>query len=467
MLLTQSCKQKKQTESGKVTVEKSEQKYKSEKANTFVSGFIENATRDFIVLSQEGFNDTIELKSDGTFHISLHLKNAEYFLLRDGKSNIRLFLEPLYKLEIKYNATKTFGSIEFNGNGKEANSYLKDKYLLMLNNTISLSQLYAMSVKEFRFQIDSMFVISKMFYNKAVDSLELPELFKETELACLKYERATKLLEYFTNSNAPLGNNIEYLKFLNNLSVNKEKHLSIYEYRSFLNAFIDFKAHDRINAKNLEAYEIALIKMQTVNANISSQAVKDFLLYTNLKQFVKYYGYKNAELLFKTFELNCKTPEYLNTAMSSYNAYKQLSEVKPATNFKMENVNGQKFSLNDFKGSYVYVDVWASWCLPCRKEAPIFEKLKHEYSHKNVAFLSVSIDKTKEEWLNYLNNKNIDTDMHFLVKDKKSFLDNYMIQTIPHFLIIDDKGNLIDNNAPRPSEGKTDWLEKLTEKPSV
>ncbi len=57
-----------------------------------------------------------------------------------------------------------------------------------------------------------------------------------------------------------------------------------------------------------------------------------------------------------------------------------------------ENINGERTSLSDLKGKYVYVDVWATWCGPCKAEIPSLKKVEKMYHGKNIAFVSVSID---------------------------------------------------------------------------
>jgi thiol-disulfide isomerase/thioredoxin len=62
---------------------------------------------------------------------------------------------------------------------------------------------------------------------------------------------------------------------------------------------------------------------------------------------------------------------------------------------------------DDFKGQYIYVDIWASWCLPCRQEAPFFEALKERYKAKNLVFLSLSIDESESDWRGFLQNRKV------------------------------------------------------------
>ena len=72
---------------------------------------------------------------------------------------------------------------------------------------------------------------------------------------------------------------------------------------------------------------------------------------------------------------------------------------KPAPDFALPDINGHMISLSSYKGKYLLVDFWASWCGPCRAENPNVVKVYNEFKGKNFAILGVSLDKEKEPWL--------------------------------------------------------------------
>ncbi len=442
-------------------------KYKSELPNTRIEGKIENQKSSIVVLSQNTFSDTAQVDKNGNYTFDIYLENPQYFSLKNGNKRIKIFLAPKHNLSISYSSNNVFGSINFSGKGAAPNIYIKDKYLLMLEKDIPLVHLYQIPVKDFRHLVDSLFVLDKMFYAEFVENKEFPEIFKQIELASLEYGRATKLMEYLnTNTAIHKIDKKKYLRFLNKLSVNEGNLLDVYEYKLFLDAFIAYYAGQKTNTKNLYPYEIALVKMQTTNQKIQNKDVKEYMLFTLLKDYIKYYGYKNTDSLFKLFKQECNNKEYNLQLLTPYNSYLQFTQKQKAPNIEMVDAAGNKYTLNSFKGSYIYVDVWASWCLPCRKETSYFMKLKEGYRHKNVVFISLSVDKEKDDWEEYLILKDLN-DNQYLATEIKPFLDMYMIKTIPHFLIIDNNGNLIDNNASRPSEIDIEQFESLPGKVGV
>ncbi len=117
-----------------------------------------------------------------------------------------------------------------------------------------------------------------------------------------------------------------------------------------------------------------------------------------------------------------------------------------------ENYDGSKTSLSDLKGKYVYVDVWATWCPPCRAEIPHLQKLEKKYHNRNIAFVSISLDKEsdKVKWKKMIKDKKMSGIQLFAGKDQ-TFTKGYGIRGIPRFILIDPQGNIANANAPRPS----------------
>ncbi|WP_299623291.1 TlpA disulfide reductase family protein [uncultured Tenacibaculum sp.] len=131
-----------------------------------------------------------------------------------------------------------------------------------------------------------------------------------------------------------------------------------------------------------------------------------------------------------------------------------LAKGKPAPKFsKYETPDRTPYSLDDFKGKYVFIDVWATWCPPCLAQIPYLQKLEEEYKGKNIEFISISIDKRDDyfTWNDMVDEKNLGGIQLFANEDL-SFTKAYNIQDIPRFIFIDPDGNIISADAPRPSD---------------
>lgn len=122
--------------------------------------------------------------------------------------------------------------------------------------------------------------------------------------------------------------------------------------------------------------------------------------------------------------------------------------------FNYENHKGGTTKLEDFKGKYVYIDMWATWCGPCRAEIPHLKNLEKEMHGKNIEFVSISIDplKDKEKWKKFVTDKELSGVQLMADKDWNSdFAKGYGITSIPRFILIGPDGKIVNADAPRPS----------------
>jgi thiol-disulfide isomerase/thioredoxin len=129
---------------------------------------------------------------------------------------------------------------------------------------------------------------------------------------------------------------------------------------------------------------------------------------------------------------------------------------KPSPKFNnLENYKGGTTSLDDLKGKYVYIDVWATWCGPCKQQIPYLKEVEKEYEHKNIAFVSISTDRPNkyEAWKQMIKDREMSGIQLYSGADQ-SFSVEYKINAIPRFILIDPSGNIVDANAPRPSDPK-------------
>ncbi|SOD82557.1 TlpA family protein disulfide reductase [Spirosoma fluviale] len=120
------------------------------------------------------------------------------------------------------------------------------------------------------------------------------------------------------------------------------------------------------------------------------------------------------------------------------------------------NQNGEVVTLNEFAGKVIYLDVWASWCGPCRAEFPFSKQLQERLTKKQkeqVVFLYLSIDDSEEAWKKALNTLQLPGE-HGLSKGgwNSRTVQYFGIRSIPRYLLIGKKGNVVDENAKRPSQ---------------
>lgn len=161
--------------------------------------------------------------------------------------------------------------------------------------------------------------------------------------------------------------------------------------------------------------------------------------------------------------MDSESKEMINAYEKTVQKQKLNDSVSP--DFDYFNFNGSKTKLSDLKGKYVYIDVWATWCGPCRAEIPFLKKVEEKFHGKNIAFVSISVDvaKDQEKWKTFVKEKNLGGIQLFADKDWNSdFIKAFGINSIPRFILIDPNGTVIAADELRPSDIKlSDKLEQL------
>jgi thiol-disulfide isomerase/thioredoxin len=129
----------------------------------------------------------------------------------------------------------------------------------------------------------------------------------------------------------------------------------------------------------------------------------------------------------------------------------QLQIGKPAPPFSLPDERGKIHHLADFKGKVIYIDLWASWCTPCRAEMPNFKKLKAKFKDNNdVAFMGIAVFDGEKEWRQALSEEK--PEWLQLYDTNSAVAKSYVAAAIPKYILIDKNGKVVNFNAPGPGE---------------
>ncbi|HTO34668.1 MAG TPA: TlpA disulfide reductase family protein [Flavobacterium sp.] len=137
--------------------------------------------------------------------------------------------------------------------------------------------------------------------------------------------------------------------------------------------------------------------------------------------------------------------------------------------FTYENFTGGTVSLNDFTGSYVYINLWATWSKPSEKEIKYFSQIAEEFSdNKNIVFINLSIDdfENYSKWRERVETENL-KGIQLIASNgwRSELLENLNITHIPYAVLIDPKGEFFEVYTFTPSNPKLkEKLYKLLEK---
>lgn len=232
---------------------------------------------------------------------------------------------------------------------------------------------------------------------------------------------------------------------------------------------IDFKPNEDLIAKaeNAEYYRYKiyeLLSKDTSDNDILSKyqngigKLSNTMLQTQLAKIILDDKLPNVndlneinryEELFLPFIKDQRTHSYYSKFIQDK---KRLTTGSEALAFEAITTDNQPKTLEDYKGKFVVLDFWASWCGPCIYQADYFEKHAIEYNKRSdVVFISLSVDQKENAWRKKvkLNDKNV---VQLFAKNQKALNDFYRLNSIPRFIIIDPEGKIINNTFPFPDD---------------
>ena len=141
----------------------------------------------------------------------------------------------------------------------------------------------------------------------------------------------------------------------------------------------------------------------------------------------------------------------------------------PAFNFSATELNGETIKLSDFKGRYVLLDFWGSWCAPCRAGNSHLLELYEHYQKKGIEFISIACDDTPAAWRKAIEKDGIGHWKHVLdtgrgdnkAGDETSIQKRYAVDSFPTKLIIDPNGVVIGRHKGDEDAAMTKQIEAL------
>ena len=405
-----------------------------------LAGNIQNADKDTVYLERNGDIHKLPVAEDGSFAGSFEGEKG-YYELSYKREATTTFLLPGDTLKIEFDLRKFDETIEYSGENSSLNNYLAEKYLFKeeIGKAMSMRDLYKMPEDSFLNQLN----LDRDKVLAMIDKQELPSWFKEIETSNIKYE--------FLKSAGNYESYHKYFAKLDSFTVSDKFN------EQFAN--IDYTIEDEFI--NIPEYRNMVLNYYT-NAELpecldklascESMAIKN----ASLERLVNWLspGLEDLKKHVDTMVSMTDDEELKMELNESYENMKLLTRGNSSPGFNFKDVNNNMVSLEDLKGKNVYIDVWATWCGPCKVEIPHLKELEESYHDKNIAFVSISVDVPEDEikWKNMIKDKELKGIQ--LISDNgwdTDFVNNYLIRGIPRFILLDSDGKIVSSDAPRPS----------------
>lgn len=416
-----------------------------------VSGKIINTEDGKIRIKGELLDKEIKLAPDGSFSENLTLESDGIYKIETSRNNIQIYLSKDSKSVVYADDTNLTSTLKHTGKGNLENQYLAKKQLI--TSTITDEELYKLDENQFLKKLGEIKNSVNILYLKT----KFTDInFKEKEAKNIHYLEQKHLFfykkyHYFYGGVSGFKVSETYPKIDETIDLdNNSDFLFSNDYQEIvLNKFYENIKGDGttafITAKNAIP-EIKALKSQSIKNRLIEKSAQDISMQNS-----------NYDTIYQEFLSITNDPTVKQKLTTNYNATNALQPGNSSPNFDYENQKGGKTTLKNLKGKYIYIDLWATWCSPCRYEIPFLQKIEEQYKGKNIEFVSISIDAIKDQakWSKFVTEKQLGGIQLLADNEWESkFVKDYGVQGIPTFILLDPKGNIISARAPKPSDSK-------------
>lgn len=272
--------------------------------------------------------------------------------------------------------------------------------------------------------------------------------------------RKPDLLNFFLENskvNIVADDSIKHSKISGSVSEREKEELEAAE-KPFLlkEVYINkrFGNHNPDAAKETpEAKKMASDSMRFYITSVN--AIQQKFVENHFNSFMGLYAFKHyimayrfdptvIEPMFHKFSPALQSSDLGKSIVESIVVEKRSQAGAKVTDFTQPDANGKPFTLSSLRGKYVFVDFWASWCVPCRAEIPDVRKAYTALKNKNLEVVGISLDTYKAAWLNAIK---ADKTTWIQVSDLKGFKSEtaklYGISAIPQNFLVDPNGKII------------------------
>ena len=391
--------------------------------------------------------------ADGKATVSLDDMDALYAKVFYGEKNRDIYLQRGDDMTIAFDANDFDNTFAVKGGNEKAIGYLGKIQLVNLPD-----ESYALPWAEFKKAIEGK--MSSMKRLLKVRKFAADDKFQKMEEGRITYFYANAFLMYpvshlYLTQDTTMTLGDDYYATLRQYVKEDADLADVDEYRNYM--IETSHVLDEAGKDIRQYYPKVLAEMNYIGEHFDNEKVRESLIHHLAFTYVEGNGTDNIADLQNIYYTYVASP-YLNVLFKQACAKWDKAAVgKPSPDFKGVDVNGKQMSLRDFRGKYVYIDMWATWCGPCQKELPYLKKLEEKFRGRNIAFVGLSIDADKAKWEARVKSGELcGTQLH--IGRGSKFQADYRISGIPRFILLDPNGRIVNPDMTRPSSDDTEKI---------
>lgn len=195
-------------------------------------------------------------------------------------------------------------------------------------------------------------------------------------------------------------------------------------------------------------------RLNFIDQHLKNPAVVSYLVDKLIFGFIKINGAADLQEVAPVYNAKVTDPKAKANFNTLLESWAKIAPGRPSPEFRYPDVDGKEYTLKDLAGKYIYIDMWATWCGPCRAEIPSLQKLEHRYAGKEIYFVSISSDDDQKAWEELVREDQM-TGIQLNINGSREFMDAYLIVGIPRFILLDKEGKIISADMTRPSDPET------------
>lgn len=401
-----------------------------------------------------------EYDEEGRFILEIDADEPNFYYFQVDNQTVELFLSPGDCLNIDCSSDSFFSSLDFSGDNSRIQEFLRDEKERMKEINKTSVNVFSLPIKKFEHTLDSMLSLKNEFIdNYFEEEVAKYKQFVDIQKSQYTYSWAINKWNYPKYHETETGirlnlSSINYFSFIDKLDLHNGAAIKSTKFIRFLDLFLTSKI-DSICKKDPAIIEkpnyLLDVKCDLINKYFKNDDVKNKLLF-DLMDYQLWSNPYGIDEYISVFNQSCNDEKLKKLLNTSYSAFQRLQTGNIAPNFSFTDSLGNVLSLDNFKGKYLYIDVWASWCNPCIKEMPFLNELKADFRDKNITFISVSVDDSHKNWLSSLKKYELTENQYIAVGGWNSkLIENYKILSIPRFILLSPKGKIIEPDAANPS----------------